>query len=91
MREHLTVNQGVAGSSPAGGANEKANHQKVVRFFVLFSLFDSNQRHSFATVSSNVVGTDGENCLCNSPQFDVATANLLLQGVVGSSPAGGAI
>ena len=50
----------------------------------LFSCFLSfvalNQRQSFATVSSNVVGTDGENCLCNSPQFDATAANLLLQG-----------
>ena len=30
--EHLTVNQGVAGSSPAGGANE--NHAKWRGFFV---------------------------------------------------------
>ena len=25
--------------------------------------------------------TDGENCFCNSPQFDATAANLLLQGV----------
>ena len=27
-------------------------------------------------------GTDGENCFCNSPQFDATAANLLLRGVV---------
>ncbi len=64
------------------GSQQEKRSPKVVSFLV-FSFFplSSPQRHPFATVSSNVVGTDGENCYCNSPQFDAAAANLLLQGV----------
>ena len=42
--EHLTVNQGVAGSSPAGGANKKRDHQRWSLF--LFSLSPAVHEHS---------------------------------------------
>ena len=36
--EHLTVNQGVVGSSPTGGAMKKAIAKKQLLFSVIFAL-----------------------------------------------------
>ena len=92
--EHLTVNQVVAGSSPAGGAKTKPPN-RVVFCFGFLSLI-SDQRQSRATGSSNAVRTDGENAVLlakfgrsDRKQFSstwlACKTSLLIQVVAGSA------
>ena len=94
--EHLTVNQGVVGSSPTGGAKTEKVTQSVA-FFVLFFSIEFEQRllilnrqqpegRLTATFAPRSLRR-GQTC---TPVRSVAEAGGLLQGVVGSSPTGGA-
>ena len=79
--EHLTVNQGVAGSSPAGGAKTETGSNRTPFFVLLFLL---NLRFSYTLRSA---GAQGKEFHRNS----FGAANECEQTLShGSSPAGGA-
>ena len=93
--EHLTVNQGVVGSSPTGGAKTEKVTQSVAFFVLIFSIeFEQrllilNRQQPEGRLTAMFAPRSlrrGQTC---APVRSVAEAGGLLQGVVGSSPTGG--
>ena len=57
--EHLTVNQGVTGSSPVGGANQKLTHLRGL-FAILWLLGGSDEKIKMDLVLYGVTSASAE-------------------------------